>query len=295
VTTAPLVVRSFSKINLALGVLGRRPDAYHEIRTIFQTIDLYDELEFHPAETLLVQCDDLPDLPKEENLVWRAAALVCRVGGVERGVRIRLHKRIPMGAGLGGGSGNAAATLLALCRFWQLGFSPAELASMAATLGSDVPFFLHGGTALGVGRGEEVYSLPDFPSTPMVVIFPNMHVGTAEAYRSLKLVLTSGEAVHRIQSFCRELALDRGSSVQLFNDFETSILPAYPAIREAKTFLEERGATASLLSGSGSSVFGFFKNEESALAVARAAGREAWRAFPAKTLSSIEYSRCMFG
>lgn len=290
-----LLVRSFAKINLALAVLGRRPDGYHEIRNIFQSIDLHDELEFRPSSDLRLECAGLSDVPAESNLVWKAAMGLAKLVSPARGAHMVLRKNIPLGAGLGGGSSNAAATLLGLARFWGVRPAEADLTALAASLGSDVPFFLHGGTALGVGRGEEIYPLPEIPASHLLVIYPGIHVSTAEAYQSLNLALTSRDAAPRIQRFCSRLPGDPECLTRIFNDFETSILPAYPAISEAKAFLTSRGAMASLLSGSGSSVFGFFLDEESTLAASRAVCRETWRAFPAKTLSRAEYLQRLWG
>ena len=290
-----LRVRSFAKINLALSVLGRRTDGYHDIQTIFQSIDLYDELEFQSAAQLDLRCSDLPGILKEDNLVWKAAISLTSAVGESPGASIILKKKIPAGAGLGGGSSNAAATLLGLRRFWGIEISESDLFSLAAGLGSDVPFFLSGGTALGIGRGEKISQLPDVPTGHLVVIFPGIHVSTAEAYRSLNLGLTSSTEDHRIQHFCGQVISGTYSPTEIFNDFEVSILPAHPPVLEAKDFLKARGAIASMLSGSGSSVFGFFSDEESAFAAARGVAREAWRVFPAKTLSRAEYFQNMFG
>jgi len=295
VISPPLRARSFAKINLALSVLGRRKDGYHDIQTIFQSIDISDELEFQAAPTLELRCENLPGIPPEDNLVWKAANLLVSKLGESRGALITLRKRIPAAAGLGGGSGNAAVTLLGLRRLWDLRQSDSDLYSLAASLGSDVPFFLSGGTALGTGKGEIIQQLPDIPRMPLVVIFPGVHISTAEAYRSLNLGLTSSLEDHRIHGFRGQVEMGRDILAGIFNDFEAAILAAHPFIREAKSFLESRGATAAMLSGSGSSVFGFFCDEESALASARDAQRADWRVFPAKTLSRAEYFQNLFG
>jgi 4-diphosphocytidyl-2-C-methyl-D-erythritol kinase len=295
VISPPLRARSFAKVNLALSVLGRRSDGYHDIQTIFQSIDVSDELEFQAAPQLEFHCENLPGISQEDNLVWKAAkALVSRLGE-KRGAVITLRKVIPAGSGLGGGSSNAAVTLLGLRRLWNLRIRDADLCPLASGLGSDVPFFLHGGTAMGTGRGEAIRRLPDFTGAPIIVIFPGVHVPTAEAYRSLNLGLTSLTEDHRIQRFCGQVQMGKNPLTGIFNDFEASILAAYPPILEAKSFLEAQGATATMLCGSGSSVFGFFCDEESALAAAREAQRDAWRVFPAKTLSRAEYFQNMFG
>jgi len=295
VTISSLRLRSYSKVNLALATLGRRADGYHEIRTVFQSIDLHDELEFRPARGMELDCPGLPGIPVEENLIWRAATALAGLVSEKRGVAITLRKNIPPGSGLGGGSSNAAITLHGLNRFWELGLADHQLLPLASELGSDVPYFLHGGTALGIGRGDETYPLPELPSARLVVLYPGIHVSTAAAYGSLNLGLTSLRSAHRIACFCSRLEGNDFPLTEMFNDFETSIFPAYPDIAEAKNFLMERGATAALLSGSGSSVFGFFPDEESAFAASRAVTRQAWRVFPAKTLSRAEYLRQVFG
>ena len=289
-------IRSYAKINLALTVLGKRGDGYHEIRTVFQSIDLHDELEIRPCVRLEVHCNGTCDIPDGENTVRRAALALSRAASPHPGAEVLLTKRIPVGAGLGGGSSNAAAALLGLSRFWGIRIGEPEMLSIASSIGSDVPFFLRGGTALGIGRGEEVYPLDEVLPAHLVVVFPGVHISTAAAYQNLQLELTSDRSLHKIQGFCGLIGKDSRCMAGIFNDFETSILPAYPAVKEAKDFLLERGATAAMLSGSGSSVFGFFSNEESALAVSRSPMvRGGWRVFPAKTLSRAEYFHSMFG
>ena len=295
-----MIIRSFAKINLALAVPGRRPDGYHNIETVFQTIDLSDELEFHSSAEISLTCEGLPGVSEKDNIVWKAAVSISKLSGAERsgehcGVTITLRKKIPSGAGLGGGSGNAAAALLGLRRFWNLNVSDAELHSIASELGSDVPFFLMGGAALGKGRGEILAALPDFNQEHLVVIFPGVSVSTAAAYRALNLGLTSMDSDPKIQSFLGLVENESSWRAGIFNDFETAILPAYPEIAEAKSFLEKQGAISTLLAGSGSSVFGFFLCEESARAAALAVNRTNWRAFPAKTLKRAEYFQRMFG
>jgi len=283
-------------VNLALAVLGKRADGYHEIRTVFQSIDLHDELEIRPSSRLELFCQDLPGVPTEDNTVWRAATALARAASPASGAEIILKKRVPPGSGLGGGSSNAAAALLGLCRLWRLEVSEGDLKALAATIGSDVPFFLHGGTALGIGRGEEIYPLPEIRQAHLVVVYPGIQIPTAAAYQALSFVLTSRHAANKIQSFCGRLTDGTACLAEIFNDFETSILPAYPEVKEAKDFLTEQGARATLLSGSGSSVFGFFSDEESALAASRSSTiRESWRVFPTKTLSRVAYFQSMFG
>ncbi|NLV32182.1 MAG: 4-(cytidine 5'-diphospho)-2-C-methyl-D-erythritol kinase [Acidobacteria bacterium] len=294
-TPAPLEIRSFAKINPALAVLGRRADGYHDIETVFQTIDLADRLEFRESDRIGLRAENLPGVAEEENLAWKAAAAFAARFAPGRGVALTLRKSIPTGAGLGGGSGNAAAVLLGLRRFWGVDAPDAALEEIAGALGSDVPFFLRGGTALGTGRGEILTPLPSPACAHLVVVHPGVHVPTGDAYRSLNLGLTSARRDHRIHRFCSRVKEGEPLPAEIFNDFETSILSAYPPIREAKEFLEARGAAAVLLSGSGSSVFGFFPSEESTLAATRETVRRPWRVFPARTLSRAEYFQSMFG
>lgn len=289
-----LSVRSFAKVNLALAVLEPRQDGFHEIRTVFQSIDLHDTLEMHRSSTLELMCEDLPDVPAEQNMVWKAArALMGAIPSI-RGARITLRKAVPHGAGLGGGSSNAAATLLGLCRLWNVNADPTLLNRLAAALGSDVPFFLNGGTALGAGRGDEVYSVPELPEVHLVVVYPGLRVPTSEAYALLTRRLTPDESHRKIYRFCSLLQAGLDCLPEAFNDFERVVLDRYHSIREARDFLLEHGAVASLLSGSGSSVFGFFLEEESALAASGAVRREEWRVFPAKTLSRLGFFKRMF-
>lgn len=291
----PIRIQSFAKINLALAVLGRRRDGYHNIQTIFQSISLHDELEFRLSDRLELICENLPGVPQKDNLIWKAANMLADIVSGKRGASITLKKKIPTGAGLGGGSSNAAATLLGLCRLWRIGSSDIDLEPLAAELGSDVAFFLSGGTALGSGRGEKIYPLPDPPILHLVVIFPGVQVSTAEAYRSLNLGLTSETEDNRIHRFCGQFKNGQFLLTGIFNDFEASILSAYPPILQAKDFLRQQGAAVTLVTGSGSAVFGFFNDEESALAASRVKTQETWRVFPAKTLSRTEYFQSMFG
>ena len=289
-----LLVRSFAKINLALAVLEPRRDGFHEIRTVLQTIDLHDTLEMRRSSTLELVCEGLPDVPPEQNLVWKAASALMGAIPSIQGARIALRKVVPQGSGLGGGSSNAAATLLGLCRLWNVEADPALMQRLGSALGSDVPFFLSGGTAFGAGRGDEVYAVPDLPEAQLVVIFPGLRVPTSEAYALLTSRLTPDESHRKIYGFCSLLQAGLDCLSEAFNDFERVVLDRYDSIREAKDFLLEHGAVVSLLSGSGSSVFGFFLEEESALAASRAVRREEWRVFPAKTLSRLGFFKRMF-
>jgi 4-diphosphocytidyl-2-C-methyl-D-erythritol kinase len=181
-----LQVSAFAKINLTFEVLGRRSDGCHEVMTILQTIDLADRLDLLPARTLRVECD-APGLNGESNLVWQAATKLAQLGGIRPGARVIIRKRIPIGMGLGGGSSDAATALVALNQMWELALPPAQLSEVAAELGSDVPFFLQGGTALAQGRGEQVSSLPSLPKLTGVLVCPETTIPrkTAKMYSSL--------------------------------------------------------------------------------------------------------------
>ncbi len=179
-------VSAFAKINLTFEVLGRRPDGYHEVVTILQTIDLSDRLDLQPARTLRVECD-VEGLSGEANLVWQAAASLARRAGIRPEAQVFIRKGIPVGMGLGGGSSDAAAALVALNEMWELSLTPAELREIAVELGSDVPFFLQGGTALAQGRGELVSPLPALPQLTGLLVCPLTTIPrkTAKMYSSL--------------------------------------------------------------------------------------------------------------
>jgi len=191
-----LTLNSCAKINWTLEVLGRRPDGYHELRTVFQTVDLADTLTFEPLQDgIVIECDH-PEVPTDErNLVWKAANLVQERAGIKSGVRIRIIKRIPTAAGLGGGSSNAAVTLLALLELWRLEIPWTELLVIGARIGADVPFFLLGGTGLGVGRGDEVYPLAGIDAPFMLLVNPGILIPTREVYANLPAELTNPETV----------------------------------------------------------------------------------------------------
>jgi 4-diphosphocytidyl-2-C-methyl-D-erythritol kinase len=250
-------VRALAKINLDLRVIGKRDDGYHELRTVFQTISLADRLElaFTPSRKTAIELRCSIDIA--DNLVTRAARLCLdamkRTGRLE----MRLEKRIPMGAGLGGGSSDAAAVLLAL-PVLAGGFLPTEeLLPLATELGSDVPFFLLGGRAAGIGRGSELYPLPDLPELHGLLLTPGIHVSTPHAYRSLKRGrLTTELLQNKIDSFLAHVwsrSLAGGS-----NDFEEAVFRAIPRLASLKRKLIKAGASPAMMSGSGSALFGIF-------------------------------------
>jgi 4-diphosphocytidyl-2-C-methyl-D-erythritol kinase len=257
-------LQSYAKINWTLDVLFKREDGYHELRTIYQTVSLHDELRLSETSGAIeIACDD-PRVPCDEtNLAFKAALLLREVTGTSKGARIEIEKRIPVAAGLGGGSSNAAATLMGLIKLWKIEIEESELIRIAASLGSDVPFFLIGGTALGVGRGEEVYPIEEVHSEHLLLVNPGFAVSTREAYENL-LRLTTSEAANIIPFTL--LAAKGISELPLVarNDLEEPVLAAYPEISEVKQRLLSLGARHALMSGSGATVFGVFDNSEMA-------------------------------
>lgn len=271
-----LTVRVPAKINLHLEVLGRRPDGYHELRTLLQSIDWYDELEIEdrPGDTVELVVEPVGAAPAgADNLVAIAAARLAAAHGGRRGARIVLHKRIPAGAGLGGGSADAAAALVGLQTAWDLPGGVAELWSIAASIGSDVPFFLLGGLALGVGRGDEVIALDDLATLGVVVVDPEIVVATAEVYRRL-----TAPREWRRPGFAVYSVSDRLGSAprwaELRNDLEPVVVGHWPQVAEALSALDRDEALRVGVTGSGSAVFGLYPDRVRA---ARAADRLAGR------------------
>ena len=285
---------AFAKINLGLKVLGRRADGYHEIRTVFQTISLHDRLTFEATEDgrLELACTD-PSIPADEsNLVLRAAVALRERYGAGRGARVTLEKRVRAGGGLGGGSSDAAVTLIAFSRLWNLKTDVNELSDLGARLGADVPFFLTGGTALGTGTGTDIEPLEDAPKLSLVVVTPDVHVSTAEAYRALGApALTKDDALVNLSVSRTEADFPDSLCDVMSNDFEAVVVRLHPEIGRARDALLGAGAVRASLSGSGSSVYGVFESElEAERATAALGGAEAvWRVSACATLTRAEY------
>ncbi len=252
-------LRAFAKLNLGLRVLYKRPDNYHELRTVFQTVSLADQLdvEFTPSNATRIEILGTPEIP--DNLVERAARRVLEVISIHADITFHLKKRIPSGAGLGGGSSDAAAVLLALPVLAGIPIEPATLAELAVNLGSDVPFFLHGGTALGLGRGEELYPLPERGGVKALLVAPNVHSSTAEAYRDLSATLTTIALQNKLSSF-QQQSWERGIDR---NDFEPVVFARHPELTEIRDRLTDLGAAQAMMTGSGSAVFGIFSDPAS--------------------------------
>ena len=260
-----------AKINLGLAVLGSRGDGYHELRTVFQAVSLCDRVTLRPARSgVQVNCPALPDLG-ESNLAHRAARMFFENTGLTRGVKIDLEKRIPPQAGLGGGSSDAAAVLLGCCRLFGLAPEPGVLRDWAAALGSDVPFFLDGGAAVGSGRGEVLTPLAPFAGAAVALInFSTAGLSTAAVYRRLKSVNRTSE---RLTGSTRNLTILLASwqggdlrrlAKRLFNDLEPPAFALAPELADVKEALYAAGADGALLCGSGSSVFGLFGSDRAA-------------------------------
>ncbi len=291
-------IPAFAKINLRLDVLGKRADGFHELRTIFQTISLHDELRLRASRsggvTLTIEGNQpLSAEPVEKNLVYRAVDALRRELKIRGGVELQLKKTIPAGRGLGGGSSDAAAALLGYLRLTRKKLAAARLMEMAACLGADVPFFLLGGRALGINKGDEIYPLPDIPKLHVLVVSPKeIHVPTPDAYRWLMakaLRLTKSAVNPKLWEFCALCWSAQGSG--LSNDFEAPVFRRHPRLDRIKRELLQRGAAEASLAGSGSAVFGVFPSP--ALARRAAAGFPHDQTFVCETVSRDRYARLM--
>jgi 4-diphosphocytidyl-2-C-methyl-D-erythritol kinase len=288
-----VAARAHAKINLDLRVLGTRPDGFHELRTVFQAVALHDTITCVPREgPLAIECDTAGVPLDHGNLVWKAADVLWRSirrQGPPRDVLIRLDKRIPLQAGLGGGSADAAATLLALVRLWRVPVRPSQLTDIAATLGADVPFFLSGGTALGLGRGDEVYPLADLPRHWIVLVIPGFGVSSADAYKWYDEERDLGRGASREPQHVPGPWPSRAA--QMINDLEAPIARHHPEIDQMKIALRRAGALAAAMSGSGSTVFGLFQRRKDAVnAVGRLSGA-GWRVVLTESLDRGAYMR----
>ncbi len=274
-----LVLKPPAKINLFLQVLGKREDGYHQIVTLMQAVDLRDQLTLQKtAGGISLSCDH-PGCPADErNLAFQAASLLLEEESLDGGVSIRIQKRIPISAGLGGGSSDAAATLVGINRLFGLGLSVDRLHSLASKVGSDVPFFLYSGQALATGRGEEIQQLRLFADYWLVLVCPRLEVSTRWAYQGARISLTSkGKEVNYkfLESkpgFFRALPPFR-------NDLEEAVVREYPVVRELKETLKGSGAAKSSMSGSGPTVYGLFDQKPQAQEVATKLSRGDWQVF----------------
>lgn len=291
-------IPAFAKINLRLEILGKRPDGYHELRTIFQTVSLHDDLRLRRSRkeeiSLSVEGNAaLSGEPVERNLVYRAVRALQQELKDSSGIEITLKKKIPAGRGLGGGSSDAAAAMLGYLRLTGKKAAAERLMEIGASLGADVPFFLQGGRALGIGRGDEIYPLPDIRTKSILVVSPaDIHVATPDAYRWLNAQeLTKTGENPKLWKFCASSWSEQGTG--LWNDFEGAVFQHYPRLDEIKRDLLGRGATEALLAGSGSAVIGVFPSP--AKARRAAVGFPQDETFVCETVSRAKYVRLMRG
>jgi 4-diphosphocytidyl-2-C-methyl-D-erythritol kinase len=290
-------VPAYAKVNLRLDVLGRRADGYHELRTIFQAISLHDTLVLEkkrePGIDLCVAGNiQLAAEPGQDNLVYRAIRELGREIGFDQGVRAVLTKRIPVGRGMGGGSSDAAAALVGLLRLAGKRVPSERLLEIASSLGADVPFFIQGGRAVGIGRGDEIYPLPDVDRRHMLVVSPqDIAVPTKDAYQWLSPQLTNDGGPTKLMRFCALCWSPQGGA--LSNDFEAAVFPRYPRLAAIKRELLEQGAAEASLAGSGSAVFGVYQHPAKARRAVRAFPQD--QVFLCSTLSRAEYCRKMGG
>ena len=287
-----LVTRAHAKVNLDLRVLGTRADGFHELRTVFQAIELHDTLTWRERTgPFTVKCR-MPGVPLDDtNLVSQAASRLwkaLRRPGQPRDVVVNIEKRIPLQAGLGGGSADAAATLLALARLWG-GAPMTLLREIGTSIGADVSFFLSGGTALGLGLGEEIYPLVDLPPHWIVIVRPPFGVSTAEAYSWYDDDRGAG------LKETRELQLLPvpwpTRAAQMINDLEPPVVRRHPEIIGLKSALREAGAVAAAMSGSGSAVFGLFRSRAAAARVVKPLSKGGNRAMLTRTITRADYER----
>jgi 4-diphosphocytidyl-2-C-methyl-D-erythritol kinase len=288
---------AFAKVNLRLDVLGRRPDGYHELRTIFQALTLHDDVRLArtrgKAIELTVDGDaELAGGPAQKNLVWRALDAMRRELRLAGGLSVELRKRIPIGRGLGGGSSDAAAAIAALLRLTGKKIPPTRLLELAAGLGADVPFFLFGGRAFGCGRGDEIYPLPDLRRQTVLVVSPHdIGVSTKDAYRWVDERLTKERTVSKLWGFCALCWSKQGNS--LSNDFEAVVFKRHARLDRLRRRLLQQGAAEAALAGSGSAVFGIFRNPAQARRAAKQFPED--QVFLCTTISRSAYARALWG
>jgi 4-diphosphocytidyl-2-C-methyl-D-erythritol kinase len=279
------VLSAPAKVNLTLEVMGRRADGYHEIATVFQCVDLCDRLTLEDADGVGLDTAS-PDVPADErNLAVRAARLLREAAHVKRGARVRLDKRIPVAAGLGGGSSDAAAVLLGLNRLWRLRWSQKRLAEIATRLGMDVPFFLGSGRAVGTERGERLERIEGGGGYALVLVNPRFALSTQEVYgRVTSAVYSDGSRVKAMREALRRRN-PRQVASSLHNVLETAVEGTYPAIGQMKAALMSAGALGAVMSGSGPTVFGVARSLDHARQIRKRVARADWSCWSVRTLS----------
>jgi 4-diphosphocytidyl-2-C-methyl-D-erythritol kinase len=258
-----MAFKAYAKINIGLRILNKRDDGFHNIETVFHRINIFDEIKLLPSDTIVIECNN-PEIPLDSsNLCYKAANILQKEFKISTGVKILLQKNIPIGAGLGGGSSDAASILKNLPKFWKIQISKERLHFLATQLGSDVPYFLDEGTAYATGRGEKLEYFPiDIPYW-IVLVHPNIHVSTPWAYNHLKLK-TRQEGSNFKELLTKNITSPDKMKEFIHNDFEDLVFENFPDIKKIKIKLTEMGADFVQMSGSGSSVYAFFKDKKTA-------------------------------
>ena len=280
-----LTLHAPAKINLCISVLGKRPDGYHEVEMVMQAVGLYDEVTVRLAASgITVRCDSAAIPAGEGNITYRAAREMLDLSGTTSGIDIEIKKNIPVAAGLGGGSSDAAAVLVACNRILGTGLGRERLAEIGTRIGMDVPFFLYGPTALARGRGEVLTAVPSPPKFWVLLVNPGFETSTAWVYKNLNFGLTK-------KGDCTNIARLKVSQIarSLHNDLEKVTAAAHPVIGEMEQSLLDAGALGVLMSGSGPTVFGIFEDKKACSEAAKELHTKGWRLHPAETLSGPLY------
>jgi 4-diphosphocytidyl-2-C-methyl-D-erythritol kinase len=277
-------IKSFAKINLGLEVIRKRDDGYHEVKTLLQTINFYDVLEFCPTpqDRIILKGDDHTISWGKDNLIFKAALLLKENFRITQGIKIDVTKTIPPGKGLGGGSSNAAMTLYGLNKCWTLRLGKKALMDFGAELGADVPFFLEGGLCLGTARGDKITPVADIPSVPCALVLPELSISTVSIYEQLQFSLTSPSKDSKIIRF-----LDSRELGFLENELEETVFRLHPQLRTIKSLFQSHGSELSLVSGTGAALFGLFSEREKA----EKALREIEKSFPSLLVETLSRER----
>ncbi len=284
-----MIIKAPAKINLYLEIINKRADGYHNIESIMHTVSLFDELEFEEIKENKIElsCSNTELSADKNNIVYKAAEQFKKKYNIDKGIKIKLVKNIPMGAGLGGGSSDAAATLNALNKIWEVHAGLKELESLAAKLGADVPFFLTGGTAKISGIGDKVEKLKSDLNLNFILVKPNFGVSTVYAYSKIKFPLTNPRKIDKITA-CIDTGLlgCENAKALFFNRFEEFIFDEYPEIKNIRNVLESFGC-AGLMSGSGATVFGLLAGQENLIEITKELAKKNWNVW---TVSSYKNS-----
>ena len=292
-TAESITVRCSAKINLYLDVIRRRDDGYHDIETVFQPVTLYDIIRIEPAARGITLTGDDPGIRWDSsNLCWKAAGLILGEDGEGRGVSISVRKNIPAGAGLGGGSSDAAGVLSGVNELFGLGIDRQRLMETALEIGSDVPFFLFGSPAIGRGRGELLEKTNGLETGTILIVKPDLNVSTRWAYQNPNLILTRPECGHKLNCLLGGLKDFPDIALEASNSFQEVVVGEYPVIGRILALLEREGASLSLMSGSGSACFALYEDDTTASRVMDLMldeGHSAWIVYPAgRTLELLE-------